>query len=207
MPILKLVLRRLALGVVTLVVVSLAVFALSQILPSDPARAVLGREATPESLTAFREKHGLDQPAASQYVDWVKGLLRGEPGISYSNDQPVMTFLGDRIKNSLFLMVAGSLISIPLSLVLGSYAALRRDKVFDNTNSVVSLVLAAMPEFVVGRVRDRAAGDQRLARAARHRADPAGHRTVVGRQGTRVATPHADAGRHAVRGPSRCVRR
>lgn len=150
MPILKLVLRRLALGVVTLFVVSLAVFLLSQVLPSDPARAVLGREATEASLAEFRSKHGLDESMVTQYTDWLKGVLKGEPGLSYSNDQPVMSFLGDRVKNSLFLMVAGSLISIPLSLLIGSYAALRRDKAFDNANSITSLILASMPEFVVG---------------------------------------------------------
>lgn len=150
MGILKLVVRRLALGVFTLFVVSVAVFALSQLLPSDPARAVLGREATDESVAAFRVKYGLDQPPLTQYVDWLKGLLTGDPGVSYSNGQPIMDFLGDRIKNSLFLMFAGSAISIPLSIAIGSYAALRRDKFFDNTNSVGSLILAAMPEFVVG---------------------------------------------------------
>ena len=150
MAILKLVVRRLALGVVTLLVVSLAVFALSQVLPSDPARAVLGREATTDNVAAFREKFGLDQSAAHQYTSWLKGLVTGDPGTSYSNGKPIMEFLGDRLKNSLFLMFMGSLISIPLSLVIGAYAALRRDKLFDNANSITSLILAAMPEFVVG---------------------------------------------------------
>ncbi|CAB4543592.1 MAG: ABC transporter permease [Actinomycetes bacterium] len=150
MGILKLVIRRLAFGVVTLFVVSLAVFILSQALPSDPARAVLGREATEENVAAFREKFGLDQSAVRQYTDWLGGLVSGDPGLSYSNGVPIMDFLGDRLKNSLFLMFAGSLISIPLSLAIGAYAALRRDKLFDNANSVSSLILAAMPEFVVG---------------------------------------------------------
>lgn len=150
MGILKLVVRRLALGVFTLFVVSVAVFALSQLLPSDPARAVLGREATAENVAAFRAKYGLDQPPLTQYTNWLKGLLSGDPGLSYSNGVPILDFLGDRIKNSLFLMFAGSIISIPLSIAIGSYAALRRDKFFDNTNSVGSLILAAMPEFVVG---------------------------------------------------------
>ncbi len=150
MGILKLILRRLALGVFTLFVVSLAVFLLSQILPSDPARAVLGREATPGNLAAFRATHGLDKPAVEQYTDWLGGLVSGDPGNSFSNNRPIMDFLGDRLKNSLFLMFVGSMISIPLSLVIGAYAALRRDKAFDNANSITSLILAAMPEFVVG---------------------------------------------------------
>jgi peptide/nickel transport system permease protein len=111
---------------------------------------VLGREATDENVAAFREKFGLDQSAVTQYTEWLQGLLTGDPGLSYSNGAPIMDFLGDRLKNSLFLMVMGSLISIPLSLIIGAYAALRRDKLFDNANSVSSLILAAMPEFVVG---------------------------------------------------------
>lgn len=150
MGILKLVVRRVALGVLTLFVVSLAVFALSQALPSDPARAVLGREATEGNLAAFRETFGLDESPVTQYTDWLGGLLTGDPGISFSNQQPIMDFLGDRLGNSLFLMAVGSAVSIPLSLVLGAYAALRRDRFFDNANSVSSLILAAMPEFVVG---------------------------------------------------------
>ena len=149
MGILKLILRRLALGVLTLLAVSLAVFALTQIL-GDPARAVLGRQATPGNVAGFRAKFGLDRPLISQYGRWLKGLVTGEPGVSYSNGRPIMDFLGDRLKNSLFLMLLGSLISIPLSLAIGSYAALRRDRAFDTSTSVLSLVLAAMPEFVVG---------------------------------------------------------
>lgn len=149
MGILKLVLRRLALGVLTLLAVSLGVFVLTQIL-GDPARAVLGRQATPDNVAAFNKKFGLDDPLVVQYGRWLKGLVRFEPGISYSNEQPILDFLGDRLKNSLFLMFMGSLISIPLSLLIGSYAALRRDKFFDTTNSIGSLILAAMPEFVVG---------------------------------------------------------
>ena len=124
MGILKLVLRRLALGVFTLLVVSLGVFVLTQIL-GDPARAVLGRQATPESIAAFNEQYGLNDPFFVQYFRWLKGLLTGDPGVSYSNGQPIMDFLGDRIYNSLFLMFMGSIISVPLSLAIGSYAALR----------------------------------------------------------------------------------
>ncbi len=149
MGILKLVLRRMALGVFTLLVVSLGVFVLTQIL-GDPARAVLGRQATPESIAAFNEQYGLNDPFFVQYFRWLKGLLTGDPGVSYSNGQPILDFLGDRIYNSLFLMFMGSIISVPLSLVIGSYAALRRDKAFDTTNSIGSLIMAAMPEFVIG---------------------------------------------------------
>ena len=150
MGLLKFVLWRVAFGILTLFVVSVVVFALTQALPSDPARAILGRDATPASLEAKRVELGFDKPAVEQYTDWLGGLLTGDPGNSYANGQPIMDFLGDRIKNSLFLMVVAAVVSIPLSIVVGSYAALRRDKTFDSSTSVVTLVLASMPEFVIG---------------------------------------------------------
>jgi peptide/nickel transport system permease protein len=152
MGLLKFVVWRVAFGILTLLVVSIVVFAFTQILPSDPARAILGREATPESLTAKREELGFNKPAVQQYTDWLKGLLTGDPGKSYANGQPILDFLGDRIKNSLFLMACAGAISIPLSIVIGAYAALRRDKAFDRASSVGTLFFASLtsPEFVLG---------------------------------------------------------
>jgi peptide/nickel transport system permease protein len=147
---LKFILWRIAFGNHTLLVVSIVVFGLTQALPSDPARAILGRDATPESLEAKRVELGFNRPAVEQYTDWLGGLLSGDPGDSFTNGQPIMDFLGDRIKNSLFLMLVAAVVSIPLSIVVGSYAALRRDKTFDSASSVTTLVLASMPEFVIG---------------------------------------------------------
>jgi peptide/nickel transport system permease protein len=147
---LKFVLRRVAFGVLTLFVVSVVVFALTQALPSDPAQRILGREATEESLAAKRAELGFDKPAVEQYTDWLGGLLTGDPGNSYSNGQPIMDFLGDRIVNSLFLMGLAAVVSIPLSIVIGAYAALRRDRAFDNASSLGTLIVAGMPEFVIG---------------------------------------------------------
>jgi peptide/nickel transport system permease protein len=136
--------------VLTLFVVSVVVFALTQALPSDPAQRILGREATEQSLAAKRAELGFDEPAIEQYTDWLGGLLTGDPGNSYSNGQPIMDFLGDRIGNSLFLMAVAALVSIPLSVAIGAYAALRRDRAFDNASSIGTLVIAGMPDFVIG---------------------------------------------------------
>ncbi len=135
----------------TLFVVSIVVFALTNLL-GDPIQRILGREASDAVVAAQRAELGLDKPALARYFDWIKGLLTGNPGISYSTKQPVMDFLGDRIKNSLFLMFAASIISIPLSVVIGGYIALRRDKWLDRFTSTNLLVLASMPEFVVGAI-------------------------------------------------------
>lgn len=149
MGILKLILRRLLLGVVTLLIVSVAVFALTNVL-GDPVKRMLGRGALPDVVAARREELGLDRPIITRYFEWLRGLVTGDFGVSYANGTPVWDVVEDRISNSLFLMAMSAAISIPLSLFLGAFSALRRDGLFDRIMSNQLLVLAAMPEFVVG---------------------------------------------------------
>lgn len=137
-------------GASTLLIVSLLIFLVTQALPADPASAILGREATPEALAAIRADLGLDRPWYVQYLDWLLGVLSGDFGTSYATRMPVAEYLGSRVGYSFFLMGVAALASIPLSIFVGSYAALKRDKKFDTSSSVGTLVLAAMPEFVVG---------------------------------------------------------
>jgi peptide/nickel transport system permease protein len=144
------ILRRVLLGALTLAIVSVVIFAATQALPSDPARARLGKDATPESVAALRDRLGLDRSPVQQYTDWLGGLLHGDLGISLTSDKPVTDDLRGRLKNSAFLVLLSAIISIPLSILLGAYAALKRDGVFDNATAFLSLALAAMPEFVVG---------------------------------------------------------
>jgi len=143
------ILSRILLGILTLFLVSVVVFAATQALPGDAARAFLGRNATPESLAALREQLHLNEPVISQYFHWLGGFLRGDLGRSLTGSQePVTSLIGPRIKNSAFLMLIAAAISVPLSIALGSVAARRRDHVFDHATSIVLLVLAALPEFV-----------------------------------------------------------
>jgi peptide/nickel transport system permease protein len=144
------ILRRLLMGLLVLALVSVVVFAATQALPGDPARAILGRTATPASLAALRKQLHLDQPVLQQYWNWVTGLLHGDLGTSLAAREPVSTYLHDRLINSAFLVFVAGVISIPLSIAIGAYAALRRDKAFDVTSSIGTLLLAALPEFVVG---------------------------------------------------------
>ncbi len=144
------IIRRLLLGLVVLFLVSLVVFAATQALPGDPARAILGRAATPASLEALREQLGLNRPVIQQYLDWAAGLLQGDAGISLAAQQPVATLLGDRLVNSAFLVLCAGIVSIPLSIAIGTYAAMKRDRPFDTVSSLTTLLLAALPEFVVG---------------------------------------------------------
>jgi len=142
--------RRLLLGIVVLILVSVLVFLATQALPGDPARAILGRTATPASLAALRRQLHLDQPVISQYWTWVTGLLHGNLGRSLAAQEPVSTLIGPRLVNSAVLVALAAVVSIPLSIAIGSWAAFRREKVFDVASSNLLLVLAALPEFVVG---------------------------------------------------------
>jgi peptide/nickel transport system permease protein len=143
------ILRRLLLGIVVLILVSILVFLATQALPGDPARAILGRSATPASLAALRRQLHLDQPVIEQYWTWVTGLLHGNLGRSLAAQQPVSSLLGAKLVNSAVLVAIAAVLSIPLSIAIGAWAALRREKAFDTTSSILLLVLAALPEFVV----------------------------------------------------------
>jgi len=143
------VIRRLLLGLLVLFMVSIVIFAATQALPGDPARAILGRSATPASLAALRLKLHLDQPVFTQYWTWLTGLLRGNLGTSLAAQEPVTTLLKPKLVNSSVLVAASAIVSIPLSIAIGSWAAFKREKIFDTVSSNLLLVLAALPEFVV----------------------------------------------------------
>ena len=144
------IVRRTILGILTLFLVSIIVFAATQALPGDPARSILGRNATPDSLAALREQLGLNKPIVQQYTEWIKGVLTGDLGNSLAEQRPVTDVIGERVVYSAFLMFLAAIISFPLALVIGVASARRRDGPFDHTTSVVSLALAALPEFIVG---------------------------------------------------------
>jgi peptide/nickel transport system permease protein len=143
------IVRRVLLGVLVLFLVSVVVFAATQALPGDPALAILGRSATPQSLAALRRQLHLDQPVLSQYWSWIVGLLHGNLGESLAAQEPVTTLLGPKLVNSGVLVLISAVVSIPLSIAIGSWAALKRERIFDQASSNLLLVLAALPEFVV----------------------------------------------------------
>jgi peptide/nickel transport system permease protein len=146
----RILLRRIALGLVTLVLVSLLVFGATQALPGDAARAILGKTATPERLAALRLQLHLNEPVWKQYALWAAHALRGDFGRSLATQEPVASLIDRRIGNSAFLVALSAVFAIPLSLLIGLASAVWRDSIADHALSLVSLVLAALPEFVIG---------------------------------------------------------
>jgi len=151
-PFVKLIAARLAAGVMVLFCVSILVFVATQALPSDPAMAILGRSATPEGLATLRQQLHLNDPAWLQYLKWITGIFHGDLGLSVGEQarRPVIEIIGPQILNSALLMLIASVVAIPLAILIGVVSGLKRDRAFDNVTSLVSLILADMPEFVIG---------------------------------------------------------
>jgi len=146
------VVRRIAFGVLVVFGCSLLIFFALHALPSDPAQAILGKNATPAALVHLRDFLGLNRPVTSQYLSWLGHLVRGDFGRSYATQRPVSATLGPALLDSLCLLAATAVIAIPISIVLGAATALRRDRLLDRSAMVASLALTAVPEFVIGTV-------------------------------------------------------
>jgi peptide/nickel transport system permease protein len=146
----RFLLRRILLGLLILLLVSIVVFAATQALPGNAARAILGRNATPERLAALTRQLHLNESPVSQYFHWLGGVITGDFGTSAATEQPVSSLLSARILNSAFLVLVSALIALPLSIGLGVWMAVKRDKATDHILSLTTLSLAALPEFVIG---------------------------------------------------------
>jgi peptide/nickel transport system permease protein len=144
--------RRLVLGLVSLLLLSMLVFAAAQVLPGSPGRIVLGREATPNAVKEFNEGLGVDRPLPVRYVDWLFGAIRGDFGANYGDGRPVTDDLIPALKRSLFLVVYAFVLCIPVSILAGVIAALRRGRPTDRAITVTGLSLAVIPEFVLGAI-------------------------------------------------------
>jgi peptide/nickel transport system permease protein len=148
---LRYVARRLGFVLLTLLVSSMIIFFATQILPGDVAQMILGRFARPEAVAALREKLGLNEPVIVQYLTWLGNFVQGDWGLSLStNNSPVAPMVWERLKNSSMLASVAFAIYVPGGILLGLWAALRRNKVADHVISVSSLSLIGLPEFVTG---------------------------------------------------------
>jgi peptide/nickel transport system permease protein len=141
--------RRMGAAIVTLLIVSMVVFAITAVLPGDAAQQALGQFATPEQVAALRLKLGLDQPGVLRYRHWLMSLLSGDMGLSVSNAMPVSDLMAGRVPNTLMLAAATALVSVPVALILGIGSAMGRGGRVDSFLSFVTLAMVAVPEFLV----------------------------------------------------------
>jgi peptide/nickel transport system permease protein len=145
----KLLLSRLGAGLLTLLIVSVVVFAITNLLPGDAAEESLGQAATPEAVEALRAQFGLDQPAPVRYGRWLGHLLQGNAGTSLVNGQPILKLIGDRLPSSLVLAGATAAVSVPLALALGILSAMYRGSRFDRGVNMLAVSVVSVPEFLI----------------------------------------------------------
>lgn len=143
------VIKRLLLGVITIIAISVLIFVGVEALPGDLAEAILGQSALPETVAAFRKELKLDLPPHIRYFSWLGGFIKGDLGNSLANGRPVSEMIGWRFSNTLFLAGSAAVIAVPLSVMLGILAALYRDSFFDKAISAVTLSTISFPEFFV----------------------------------------------------------
>jgi peptide/nickel transport system permease protein len=146
---LKLLAQRIGLAVLSLLAVSVLIFAITGVLPGDAAQEQLGQEATPEALAALRAQMGLDVPAHERYLRWLGGLLRGDLGASSVTQLPVTELIAARLPNSLLLAAVTALFAVPIALTLGVATAVWRGSWFDRAASTTAVTVVSVPEFLV----------------------------------------------------------
>ena len=139
--------RRAATFAATLLAASLIVFAVLEWLPGSAAQVMLGDSATPESIAALEAKLGLDQPAASRYLKWIGGLLRGDSATSYAYDTPTFELITERLQVSLPLALLAMTLTVVVALALGVYAASRHNRLGDVGVMALSQLGVAVPSF------------------------------------------------------------
>ncbi len=147
-PIVKLLVQRIALGLLLLLAVSAVIFLGVEALPGDTAQAILGQQATPEALANLREKLGLNEPALTRYFTWLGGVLTGDLGTALTNGADIATSIGQRLGNTLFLAGCAAAISVPLAILLGLVAARYAGRWPDKLISGITLTTISLPEFV-----------------------------------------------------------
>jgi len=146
----RFVIRRIGLICVTLLVVSLVIFVITEVLPGDVATMMLGKEATEASLARLREDLGLNRPVHVRYLEWIGGVVRGDLGNSLYMGEPIADIVGRRLKHSAILAVFAFLVGTPTAVAAGVWAGVRPNTKLDRLVSMTGLVGISVPEFVTG---------------------------------------------------------
>ena len=148
----QMVLQRIAIGFATLIVVSVIVFVMTSVLPGDVAQIILGQSATPETLAALRAELGLDQPGYIRYFLWLGNMATGDLGISKAGGATISSLISSRIGNTMMMAGLVAIISIPISIGLGLWAAMHPGTWLDRIVTFGTLSTISVPEFFIATV-------------------------------------------------------
>jgi peptide/nickel transport system permease protein len=143
-------LRRLGGFALTLLLAAAAIFFLLDLLPGDPARFLLGITASPEAVANLRLQLGLEAPPLERFGQWLWGMLHGNLGVSYTQQEPVASLIAGRLAVTLPLTIAAMIISVAIGLPLGILAARHRGKALDSALMVLAQLGVAVPNFWFG---------------------------------------------------------
>ncbi len=149
---LSLILKRLGIGLITVLAVSIIIFFGTKILPGDAAQIRLGQQATVENVAAMRERLGLDKSYPEQYFSWLSNFVKGDLGVSLASDTPITSLISKRYQNTVYVAVLTALIAVPISLALGIIAAMFPGSLYDRVLTFISVSLVAAPEFFTATV-------------------------------------------------------
>jgi peptide/nickel transport system permease protein len=145
----RLIAGRIAMSVVTLLLLSLLIFILIDILPRDVATRILGRQATPQNLELFRQRFHLGDPGFERYLRWLGGIVQGDFGTTLTNARPIGAILVPRLVNTAWLSLVALLLYLPLTLIPSALQAVNRDRPVDHAISVVTLTFLSIPDFLL----------------------------------------------------------
>lgn len=147
----KYVVKRVLKAVPMLFIVSVIIFGLLQAMPGDPLDMYIENpSATPEAIEAIKESYGLNDPVPVQYLNWMKGVVTGDWGVSYSTRRPVLELIGEKLIPTLQLSGTAFLIALLIAVPLGVTGAIKKGKMYDNVTSTVTYLGISMPAFWFG---------------------------------------------------------
>lgn len=144
------ILRRLAIAVPTLLLVSIFVFTLQKLLPGDPALIMAGEDRDPASIEFIREKYHLNEPIPVQYLYWMEGVLQGDLGVSLRTNQPVLKLIADKLPVTIQLAVMALIIAFSIGVPMGILSAVKKGTLLDYAANVVALSGLSIPNFWLG---------------------------------------------------------
>ncbi|PRD58082.1 ABC transporter permease [Phyllobacterium myrsinacearum] len=139
--------KRILIGILTLLAASIVVFIVLEIVPGDPARLMLGMNATEDAVRALQQQMGLDQPLLVRYFSWIGGLLTGDFGKSYTYSVPVLNLISERVAVSLPLALISLFLSTIIAIPVGLFSASRRGTMADSGTMAIAQVGVAIPNF------------------------------------------------------------
>ena len=148
-PLLRLIVRRLALGILTLLAISLLITVGVEALSGDVCTAMMGQMASEDKVAACHRALNLDRPVHLRYIEWLINFAQGDMGKALTNHRDVVDVIGNRVGNTFFLAIAAALIAIPISLALGVLAALYRNSFLDRSISMITLSGVSVPDFFI----------------------------------------------------------